>query len=136
MDRALERTRKAANPRVTAIADSGKELEERTLNADLIVNTTPVGMHPNVDAAPPCPVDCLHPGQFVYDLIYNPLETRLLKAARGAGADGAHGAGMLAHQGARALEIWTGRAAPGPNSSSSSWASRVRARSTYGWRSP
>ena len=109
---AEEFNQKLGAERIRAIADSGEELAEHTRGADLIVNTTPVGMSPQVDTLPPCPVESLRPGQFVYDLIYNPLETRLLQAARGAGAEGAHGAGMLAHQGARALELWTGRPAP------------------------
>ncbi|HEU4752810.1 MAG TPA: shikimate dehydrogenase, partial [Armatimonadota bacterium] len=50
--------------------------------AGLLVNTTSVGMSPKQDEMPPVPVGALHPGLFVYDLIYNPLETRLLRAAR------------------------------------------------------
>jgi shikimate dehydrogenase len=61
---------------------------------------------------PPVPEGALRPGLFVYDLIYNPLETTLLRTARRRGARGAHGAGMLARQGALALELWTGRPAP------------------------
>ena len=61
---------------------------------------------------PPVPENALGPGLFIYDLIYNPLETRLLRAARERGARTANGAGMLAHQGALSLELWTGKAAP------------------------
>ena len=61
---------------------------------------------------PAVPIERLRPGVFVYDLIYNPLETRLLREARRQGALGANGAGMLARQGALALELWTGHAAP------------------------
>jgi shikimate dehydrogenase len=80
--------------------------------ADLIVNTTSLGMSPHLDGMPDLPVDRIRPDAFVYDLIYNPLETRLLREARKRGARGAHGAGMLARQGALALELWTGRPAP------------------------
>jgi shikimate dehydrogenase len=80
-------------------------------SADLLVNTTSLGMSPKPDAMPPVPVEALHPSLFVYDLIYNPRETLLLKTARARGAKGAHGAGMLARQGALSLELWTGRQA-------------------------
>lgn len=92
-------------------ADSAA-LERVLADAALLVNTTPVGMAPHVDAPPPVPASALHPHLFVYDLIYNPAETRLLAAARRAGARGVNGVGMLAHQGALALQIWTDRAAP------------------------
>ena len=76
--------------------------------AELLANTTSVGMSPDADAEPPIPPALLHPGLFVYDLIYNPTETRLLSAARKIGAQSLNGVGMLAHQGAAAFEIWTG----------------------------
>lgn len=79
---------------------------------DLLVNTTSLGMWPETSAMPPVPVEALHPGLFVYDLIYNPLETRLLAAARARGCRTRHGAGMLARQGAMSLEIWTGLPVP------------------------
>lgn len=87
-------------------------LKEATAEADIIVNTTSLGMSPNVDAMPDLPLDALREGVFVYDLIYNPVETRLLREARRRGARGTHGAGMLARQGALALEMWTGLPAP------------------------
>jgi shikimate dehydrogenase len=98
--------------RVTACSMSGEALAEVLRETDLLVNTTSLGMSPHEEAAPPVPPEALGPGLFVYDLIYNPLETRLLKEARARGARGAHGAGMLARQGALALELWTGREAP------------------------
>jgi len=90
----------------------GESLEEAMATADLLVNTTSVGMTPHVDDPPPVPVQALHPRLFVYDLIYNPAETQLLTAARRCGAGTCNGVGMLAHQGALALEIWTGQQAP------------------------
>jgi shikimate dehydrogenase len=81
-------------------------------DAELLVNTTSVGMTPHADAPLPVPASALHPQLFVYDLIYNPAETRLLAEARRRGARGTNGIGMFAHQGALALEIWTGRPAP------------------------
>jgi shikimate dehydrogenase len=79
---------------------------------DVIVNTTPIGMHPNVDATP-LPADKLAPGQVVYDIVYNPAETRLLREARGRGCLAVGGLGMLVHQGLASFEQWTGKN-PGP----------------------
>ena len=82
------------------------------LSADLIVNTTPVGMTPLLDANP-WPADLPLPrGAFVYDLIYNPAETLLLGAARQAGLQTANGLGMLVEQAALSLERWTGKPVP------------------------
>ncbi len=78
----------------------------------LVVNTTPVGMWPRVDASP-WPEEVLLPsGAAVCDLVYNPLETQLLQRARAAGCQVIDGLGMLVHQGAAAFEMWTGVKAP------------------------
>ncbi|HIE19013.1 TPA: shikimate dehydrogenase [Candidatus Bathyarchaeota archaeon] len=84
-----------------------KELRE----ADILVNATPVGMSPNVDETP---VDksYLHPDLAVFDLVYHPLETRLLREARMVGAKTINGLSMLIHQGAASFEIWTEVKAP------------------------
>lgn len=87
-------------------------LTSATREAQLLVNTTAAGMSPRVETMPDVSEEAFHAGLFVYDLVYNPLETRLLRAARSRGARGTHGAGMLAHQGAVALELWTGAPAP------------------------
>jgi len=89
----------------------GAEAREAVLEADLLVNCTSVGMHPHTEAQP-IPSEWLHAGLFVFDQIYNPLETGLLKAAEAAGACGVNGVGMLVFQGAISFEIWTGQAAP------------------------
>ena len=74
----------------------------------LIVNTTPVGMNPNKEYSP-WPKDLPFPkGAFVYDLVYNPVDTRLICAARSAGLEAANGLGMLIEQAALAFERWTG----------------------------
>lgn len=74
----------------------------------LIVNTTPLGMSPEVNDSP-WPADLDFPTQaFVYDLVYNPKETRFLAQARAAGCRAANGLGMLLRQGAQAFELWTG----------------------------
>lgn len=79
---------------------------------DLLVNATPAGMTPHVDASP-WPEALPLPARWaVYDLIYNPAETRLLSRARAAGATAIGGLGMLVHQGALAFELWTGQSPP------------------------
>lgn len=104
----------AAFPEVPVrVVESGSAaLAEAIRAAQLLVNTTSVGMHPHEDELPELPLDAVHPGLFCFDLIYNPLETRLLREIRTRGGRGSHGAGMLAHQGALALTLWTGHEAP------------------------
>lgn len=77
---------------------------------DLLINATPIGMK-DTDA---CLIakDMLHANLFVYDLIYNPAETKLLALAREAGARTANGLGMLLYQGVRSFELWTEKIAP------------------------
>lgn len=82
--------------------------------AHLLVNATPVGMIPRPDACP-WPEDLpLPPEAFVYDLIYKPSETGLLRRARQAGLPAVNGLGMLVEQAALALETWIGRPVPRP----------------------
>ena len=102
---------RSVNVPVTPVALSGPDAEQAVRDADLLVNCTPVGMHPDVDAQP-IPSEWLHAGLFVYDQIYNPLETKLLKAAKSAGARAANGVKMLVYQGAISFEIWTGQPPP------------------------
>ena len=78
------------------------------LNISLIVNTTPVGMTPNIDNSPwlenlPFPAHAA-----VYDLVYNPRETKLVRDACSQGLHATTGLGMLIEQAALAFEIWTG----------------------------
>lgn len=78
------------------------------LQGPLVVNATPLGMAPH-EAVSPWPAGLPFPaGSFVYDLVYSPPETALLRQARDEGCDGSNGLGMLLHQGALAFEMWTG----------------------------
>jgi shikimate dehydrogenase len=78
-------------------------------DARLIVNCTPVGMAPDFDGSP-WPKERAFPAKaFVYDLVYNPAETMLLKQAKSAGCRVANGLGMLVRQGALAFQLWTGK---------------------------
>ncbi len=78
----------------------------------LIVNATPVGMYPTIDVSPVPGETVFHNKQIVFDLIYRPLETKLLRQARLAGAACVSGLEMFLHQGARAFELWTGNPMP------------------------
>jgi shikimate dehydrogenase len=78
--------------------------------AQMLVNATPVGMK---EADPLLvPVQELRPELFVYDLIYNPAQTKLIAAAREAGCRAVNGSGMLLHQGCLAFEHWMAQEAP------------------------
>ncbi len=76
---------------------------------DLIVNATPVG---NDGLAMPFPIEWLLPSHFVFDLIYQPPITPLVRGARDRGAHAINGLSMLLFQGLAAFEIWTGQPAP------------------------
>ncbi|WP_052807421.1 shikimate dehydrogenase [Risungbinella massiliensis] len=94
---------------VQAVSMESAEQDVRTAN--LIVQTTPIGMT-GYPAVSPIPSDWVRMGQVVSDLIYTPLKTTLMRAAHERGATVHGGAGMLVHQGAMALELWTGQSAP------------------------
>lgn len=84
-------------------------------NADLVVNATPVGMSgaPAADDPSPIDPDLLGPGQLAVDLVYVPRPTRWLRLAGARGASTLDGLGMLVHQAALQVELWSGRA-PAP----------------------
>lgn len=73
----------------------------------LIVNTTPLGMHPKEDSCPPIPYNLLTSRHYLYDIVYNPLDTTFLKQGEANGAGGIHtGIQMLYGQADKAWEIW------------------------------
>lgn len=80
--------------------------------ADLLVNASPVGTFPHHQDPPVIPERLLHARLTVSDLVYNPRETVLLRAAKAQGCRTVDGTGMLLHQGALAFELWTGKPAP------------------------
>jgi shikimate dehydrogenase len=84
-------------------------LPELIVDADLLVNASPVGTASDVS---PVPADLLHAGLAVLDLVYRPDPTRLVREARAAGATAETGAGILLGQAWRALELWLGLPAP------------------------
>ncbi len=91
---------------IDVVALDSELLIPSTREAQLLVNTTSVGMWPKVDETP-ISASMLHPNQIVYDLVYNPLETRLLKEARQVGAQTIDGLGMFIGQGVASFSKWT-----------------------------
>jgi shikimate dehydrogenase len=75
---------------------------------DLLVNATPLGMHPHPDETP-VPRERLLPGAVVFDSVYRPLETRLLREARQCGCRVEDGLSMLVHQALEQVFLWSGR---------------------------
>lgn len=88
-----------------------EDLREACLQADVVINTTSVGMSPHTDAVP---VDSawLRPDAVASDLIYNPLTTQFLQQSEKRGCRIHGGLGMFVYQGAYAFEYWTGKPAP------------------------
>jgi shikimate dehydrogenase len=83
------------------------ELNEGVFNAcKLIVNTTPVGMYPAIEAAPALPYQFFTPQHLAYDLIYNPTDTRFMQQAAQQGAHMVNGLNMLYSQAEAAWKIW------------------------------
>jgi shikimate dehydrogenase len=117
----LNRTRIRAVRLARELAILGSEVEgrgltlkslERCLNdSDILINTSSVGMYPNVNGSP-VPKEFIRKDLVVFDIVYNPLETSLLRYARSVGAKSVNGVGMLVNQGAIGFKMWTGYEAP------------------------
>jgi len=118
----LNRTKSKATSLATAIKKRlhinvvGRELNSESLSrelvdTDLLINTTSVGMYPKIDETL---VDksLIKPDMTVFDIVYNPLETRLLREAKAVGAKGINGIKMLIYQGAFSFELWIGEKPP------------------------
>ena len=112
LNRSVERARRLVEdvrPTATAQLSYGgtDRLPALIGDTDVLINTTPVGMSPNTSDSP-VPARLLHGGLFVYDVIYNPVKTRLLRDAEAKGARVLSGVKMLVYQGAEAFKMWTG----------------------------
>ena len=83
-----------------------------TSAADVYVNCTPIGMHPNIDVSPMPMHGPFKSGVVVFDTIYNPVQTKLLRDAAAAGCVTIPGTEMFVRQGAAQFELWTGQQAP------------------------
>ena len=90
---------------------SPSAVQKNLQDADILVNATSVGMHPNINQSLVAP-QLLKPNLAVMDIVYNPVETKLARDAKAAGAKVISGVEMLIYQGAASFEIWTGRSAP------------------------
>jgi shikimate dehydrogenase len=89
-----------------------QNLDEKIKKAKLIINATPLGMAPDVQKSVISDENLLNKNQIVYDLVYNPLKTTLMKMAEKQGAIAIGGIDMLIYQGAEAFKIWTGKEMP------------------------
>ncbi|MBD3176049.1 MAG: shikimate dehydrogenase [Armatimonadia bacterium] len=87
-------------------------LSEALARSSILINTTPLGMWPNVADCIPVRENDLTPNHVVVDIVPNPTNTLLLRRADSQGAKTVDGLGMLVHQGAISLETWTGQPAP------------------------
>ncbi|GEQ85860.1 shikimate 5-dehydrogenase [Patiriisocius marinistellae] len=86
---------------------SYKALTPEVINKyKLIINTTPLGTHPNVTECPNIPYNLITPSHFLYDLIYNPTETEFLKRGFAKGATVSNGMKMLEYQAKKSWKIW------------------------------
>jgi len=97
-------------PRLEAIPLDETALRAQLAEVDLIVNATPLGM--NSSDPTPIPARLIAPHHIVFDCVYGPTKTGLLRAAETAGARGASGLSMLLYQGALSFSIWFNREAP------------------------
>lgn len=95
---------------VKQIPFENKEIADVAAKADIFIDATPLGMHPE-DPMSINP-EWLTPGTLVADLVYNPPMTKLAAAAKKRGCRTLNGLGMLLHQGTLSFEIWTGTKAP------------------------
>jgi shikimate dehydrogenase len=103
--------RKEFNKKINGDALSTEIMKEELRDADILVNATSVGMHPDIDQSL-VPPSSLRTDLCVMDIIYTPLETKLAKDAKATGAKVVSGIEMLFYQGAASFEIWTNHPAP------------------------
>lgn len=93
-------------------ADSIKNINDHVADADILIDTTPVGMHPNVNDDAIISAEDMHEDLVVFDAVYNPNETSLIKEAIKANAKPVYGIKMLLYQGVESFKIWTGQNPP------------------------
>lgn len=94
-----------------ATLESGT-LKEHLANTDILINATPIGMYPKAEVPPVVAPELISAAMLVCDLVYNPLETTLIRVAGEKGAKTLPGLGMLVYQGALAFKLWTGQEPP------------------------
>lgn len=93
--------------------DASATYKEAVSSSDLLINCTPIGMkHSPSEDRSPVAEELISPESLVYDVVYNPLKTPLIKSAEKVGARALGGLSMLVYQGVLAFELWTGQKAP------------------------
>ncbi len=95
----------------SADASGFEDLKAHIQECDILINSTSVGMSPGTSETI-VTSDMMHKNLVVFDIVYNPMNTRLLREAKKAGAKAIDGVMMLVYQGAEAFRIWTGRTPP------------------------
>lgn len=101
-----------SNLNVTTRYNDLNNLASELETGDIFIDTTSIGMSPNLNDKPIATFDMLHEDLIVNDIVYNPIETVLIKEARKANAQTVSGLKMLIYQGAESFKIWTKRDAP------------------------
>ena len=79
------------------------------ISGDLLINSTPIGMKGKWELNCPYPVEKLDRFIYVYDMVYNPIETKLIKAAKEFDLNWIPGVNMFVYQGLKQFEIWTNK---------------------------
>ena len=102
-NRTIERAEKLSND-VKCRFERFEEINN--LDSDILINTTPVGMFPEVNRTP-VPENVLKEGMIVFDAVYNPIETKLLRDARERGCHTVNGLTMFINQAAEQFRLWT-----------------------------
>ncbi|KXA97763.1 shikimate dehydrogenase [candidate division MSBL1 archaeon SCGC-AAA259I09] len=110
-EKLAEEIKEKTGRKTFSIPQKRSDLAKVIKETEILINSTSVGMHPDEDKAL-VKSDAMHKNLIVMDVVYNPLQTRLLKEAEKAGAKTINGLEMLVHQGVASFEIWTGEKAP------------------------
>jgi len=103
--------KKKLGKKVDVIDFNMDEIKEKLSDTDILINATPVGMHPNVNESTIFS-DMIPKNVVVMDIVYNPVETKLLRDAKKRGCRTVDGIGMLVNQGVETLKIWLNIKAP------------------------
>lgn len=96
---------------IRSIENNSDNLKRELPNTQILINATPVGMVPNINDMP-LDINLIDPNLIVFDVIYNPPKTKLLREAGKLGVKTINGIGMLVNQGAEAFRMWTGKEPP------------------------
>jgi len=102
---------KSFNKKISTGSLSPTDIQSNLKDSDILINATSVGMKPRAEESP-VPLKLLRSNLAVMDIVYNPLETKLAKDSKAAGARVVSGVEMLIYQGAASFELWTGKSAP------------------------